>query len=153
MVYKAVFFDFDNTLIQGNVWDSISKRLNCVEEDARLYRAFLNGEIDFGSWNKSIIELYKSKGLTREVFYEAVRSIKPVSNAKNVIDSLKNRGFITGIISGSIKNAYDFFREEYDINVHFARFAVELFFSVDGSLVRNNCVSDRRKHVRMHARI
>lgn len=104
---KLVCFDMDGTLILGNTWYTLNVALGISKEiDEEMLRQYWAGELPYLEWNKKLVDWYKKSGLASE---ENIKKI--ISNpefregAKEVIEYLKNKGYKTAIVSGSIDTA------------------------------------------------
>ena len=137
MLYKLVSFDFDGTIldIDSSSWFLITSTLGCLNEDLYNKELFEKGIIDYKEWSRRTIELYKRYKLTKEKFLEIFSSQKLVDSCVETLNKLKEKGLKTCIISGGIKNVYDFFAERCGLEVDFPRFCTELYFDRDGNLI------------------
>jgi HAD superfamily PSPase-like hydrolase len=142
MAIKLVVFDFDGTIADipaPSTWQTIDRALGCEEEDMILNQAFHSGKIDYATWSKKTVDLYKKYGMDKSRFEQIVhKHIRPMNGTKEVFDSLKKRGIKTAIVSGSILNAYDFLRGEYGLKADHVSFASEIFFDENGSVSGGN---------------
>lgn len=113
---KAIIFDVDGVLIEykplltkdgtsveGNSWYQLTEGLGClVEEHIELYRQGRAGELDWHQAERKLVSMYKASGnATRDFITNlcASHSLRP--EARDVVEYLKDKGYITCLISGS----------------------------------------------------
>lgn len=137
MKYKLVVTDFDGTLwnVESSSWYAITSALGCEKEDNINRKLFYQGKIDYAEWSRRTIELYKKYGLTKKKFLHIISSYKLVDSCVETFRKLRKMGIKTGIISGGIKNVYEFLRRKEGLEVDFPKFASELFFDENGNLI------------------
>ena len=137
MKFKLLALDFDGTLldINSSSWSLITSALGCEKEDLINKELFKKGKISYAEWSRRTIELYKKYGLTKKKFIELASSQKLVDSCVETLKKLGERGLRTCIISGGIKNFYDYFEKKEGLKVDFPRFCTELFFDEGGKLI------------------
>jgi len=142
MTIRLVVFDFDRTVADipaPSTWELIDRALNCEEEDRSLNQAYHSGKIDYATWSRETVELYKRYGLNKSKFEDVMKNyVRPMVGAQEVLDSLRKNGKITAIVSGSILNVYDFLRSRYGVRADYVSFASEIFFNGDGNVTGGN---------------
>jgi len=122
---KIVIFDMDNTLLEGRVIMQLADRFG-----------FRDKIIDVVSENSDPYIITKLiaknlKGLNIGDILSVIESIPIVSDAKEVIDELKKRGYIVGIISDS-----------YDVAVNSLKNKLNLDFALANKLEFVNSVAN-----------
>ncbi len=137
MKFNLLASDFDGTLldINSSSWFLITSALGCEKEDSINEELFKKGKISYAEWSRRTIELYKKYGLTKKKFIELASSQKLVDSCVETLKKLRERGLKTCIISGGIKNFYDYFEKKEGLKVDFPRFCTELFFDEEGKLI------------------
>ncbi|MFD2520716.1 HAD-IB family phosphatase [Emticicia soli] len=95
---KMIVFDMDNTLLMGRFIDACAERFNFTKDLLEIRSL----EHDPVIITKRIATLLKGRNYGELI--QVLDSIEIVPQTKEVIDELKERGYITGIISDS----YDF---------------------------------------------
>lgn len=142
MTIKLVVFDFDRTVADipaQSTWELIDRALNCEEEDRSLNQAYHSGKIDYASWSRETVELYKRYGLNKRKFEEIMQAyVRPMEGTQEVFDTIRRNGKKTAIVSGSILNVYDFLRNRYGIKADYVSFASEIFFDDKGNITGGN---------------
>lgn len=108
MLEKLMIFDMDNTLIKGRFIDICAEKFSF--KDKLMEIRF--DETDPIIRTKLIAKLLEGRSI--QDLLEIVDSIEIVDDAKNIIQEMKNRGYIVGIVSDSydcitqhIKNKLD----------------------------------------------
>ena len=105
MKYKLVCFDVDGTLIDNVVysWELFHDYFKTdMGKRAGARDKFFSGQISYEEWALHDIELWKEAGARRDDLVKAIKHLKLMEGAMDVIDSLKSRGVKLCIISGSI---------------------------------------------------
>lgn len=138
MTYRLVAFDFDRTFVDlpaRSTWELLGEALDCNDERRELRQEFVSRKIDYANWSRKTVELYKKLGLTRNAFYNIIKeNVRPMNGAGELLNSLGKIGIRTAIVSGSIKNVYEFIRKVYGLQVDRVSFATEIYFGGDGNI-------------------
>ena len=95
---RLVCFDMDSTLIQTEVIDELAERAGVGDEVKAITESAMNGEIDFKESFKRRMKLLK--GLSEDVLHDIAVNLPITKGAKRLIDTLKDYGFKTAILSG-----------------------------------------------------
>ena len=103
MKTKLICFDFDDTLTTENSWHTLNTALGITPaEDAKMYQAYKVGTLSYLDRIEKISTCYRMHGLANKVTIENVLhgiTLKP--EAREVIKTLQDRGYIIALISGS----------------------------------------------------
>lgn len=107
-----ILFDMDNTLLEGRFIDKAADQLGFTSKLAMLRTSVQ----DAGLRTRQIAALLK--GVSKEIILEIAAGIPLVPDAEAVITTLRERGYITGIVSDS----YDCVTQEVQsrLNMEFA---------------------------------
>ncbi len=142
MTIGLVVFDFDRTVADipaPSTWELIDRVLNCENEDRTLNQSYHSGKIDYASWSRETVELYRRCGFNKTKFDEIMQTyVRPMPGATEVFDALRRSGKKTAIVSGSILNVYDFLRSRYGVRADYVSFASEIFFDEEGKVKGGN---------------
>jgi phosphoserine phosphatase len=63
---------------------------------------FFSGRITYKQWFEHDISEYKKHGANRKALMESIKDVRPIKNAKRVIEELRKRGYRIAVISGSL---------------------------------------------------
>jgi len=103
---KMIVFDMDNTLLRGRFIDICAKRFLFEDKLAQLRRT----ESDPAVLTKRIAELLK--GFSMGDLLQVIASIPLVEDAADVIEELRSRGNVVGIISDSYQFVTDYVKNK-----------------------------------------
>jgi phosphoserine phosphatase len=103
MKTKLICFDFDDTLTTENSWYTLNTALGITPtEDAKMLEAYKTGVLSYHDRMDKIGAYYRVHGLaTKETIGNILHKIPLKPDAKQVIETLRNRGYVIAIISGS----------------------------------------------------
>lgn len=142
MAIKLVVFDFDGTIADYPLfssWQLIDKELGCEKEDKILEEECYSGRIDFATWARKSVDLYKKYGLDKASFDKIIHNnLKLMTGARETFDELRRKGIAIAIVSGGILNIYHFLSEKYGIKADHIEFEAEIFFDGNGSISGGN---------------
>ena len=102
-IKKLAVFDFDSTLMQGETIAIIADELGLKEEVEKATELAMQGATDFFESLSARVKLLK--GLKESKVNEICTNLPYTKGAKEVIQELKNAGFIVLCFSGGFKNA------------------------------------------------
>lgn len=115
---RLVCFDMDSTLIQAEVIDRLAELAGVGDEVKAITEAAMQGEIDF---KESFIRRMKLlKGLSEEVLQDVAVNLPITKGARRLIDTLKNYGFKTAILSGGFTYFGHYLQKELGIDYVYA---------------------------------
>ncbi len=107
---KLVAFDLDGTLVDGTIyiWQTLYERfVPDTSDQKKVTKAYFNREITYEQWFTHDIETFKACGVTREKIVDCVRSLRLMKGARETLRSLKERGYVLALISGSLRIVLD----------------------------------------------
>ena len=133
---KAVVFDVDGVLFDGNSWLALTKGLGCsVEDHAELYKQARAGELDWHQAERKLVAMYQASGnATKDFFTKLYASHQLRPEAKGMIEYLKGKGYTLCLISGSFDIHVEATAQQLGIEHWYANAA--LVFDKAGSLER-----------------
>lgn len=115
---RLVCFDMDSTLIQTEVIDELAELAGVGTEVKAITEAAMLGEIDF---NESFVRRMKFlKGLSEAVLHDVAVNLPITKGARRLIDTLKNYGFKTAILSGGFTYFGHYLQKELGIDYVYA---------------------------------
>lgn len=115
---RLVCFDMDSTLIQAEVIDELAVLAGVGDEVKAITESAMNGEIDF---NESFTRRMRLlKGLSEEVLQEVAVNLPITKGAQRLIDTLKNYGFKTAILSGGFSYFGNYLQQKLGIDYVYA---------------------------------
>ncbi|WP_417619934.1 phosphoserine phosphatase SerB [Oceanihabitans sediminis] len=115
---RLVCFDMDSTLIQAEVIDKLAELAGVGEEVKAITEYAMQGEIDF---NESYIRRMRLlKGLKEDVLQEVAENLPITKGAKRLIDTLKQYGFKTAILSGGFTYFGNYLQKKLGIDYVYA---------------------------------
>lgn len=135
---KLIFFDMEGVIFEtgikttnGNVaasiWSIITRSLGAHEEDKKgeeIWNA--NGFKSHTEWMKYAIGIHKKYNLKMKDFYNIINQVQYVNGVKETLQLLKQKGYITAMITGGFKNLAN--RAIRDLKIDHTFAACEYFF-------------------------
>lgn len=115
---RLVCFDMDSTLIQTEVIDELAELAGVGDEVKAITESAMQGEIDFNESFKRRMKLLK--GLKEDVLQDVAINLPITKGARRLIDTLKNYGFKTAILSGGFTYFGHYLQKELGIDYVFA---------------------------------
>ena len=115
---RLVCFDMDSTLIQAEVIDKLAELAGVGDEVKAITEAAMQGEIDFNESFKRRMKLLK--GLSEEVLQDVAIKLPITKGARRLINTLKNYGFKTAILSGGFTYFGHYLQKELGIDYVYA---------------------------------
>lgn len=133
---KLICFDLDQTLIDRNSWKELGLALGIsVEEDRKMYREYESGILSYDEWNNKILEYYlKHKDANKKSITKILSQYSYTKGAREIVEYLKNKGYILVLISGSIDILVDIVAK--DLGIQFAK-ANNIFVFNDEDKLQN----------------
>lgn len=104
MRIKLVCFDLNKTLITENTWLVLNQAMGMtLKEDQTLFDLYEKGKLTYIDWQKELEKIYIQRGkATKENIHKTIFNYTYDPKAKEVIEYLRNKGYILSLISGSI---------------------------------------------------
>jgi len=115
---RLVCFDMDSTLIQAEVIDKLAELAGVGDEVKAITESAMLGEIDFKE--SFIRRMSLLKGLSEEVLQDVAINLPITLGARRLIDTLKNYGFKTAILSGGFTYFGHYLQKELGIDYVYA---------------------------------
>ena len=111
-------FDMDSTLIDQEVIDELARTNGIVDAVADITRRAMEGEIDFTTSLQERVGMLK--GVKADVWEDLKTKVTIAKGAKELIAGLKQRGVLTGVISGGFIPMAEWLKGELGLNFAFA---------------------------------
>src|SRR5690606_31261985 len=115
---RLVCFDMDSTLIQAEVIDKLAELAGVGDEVKAITESAMQGEIDFTESFTKRMKLLK--GLSEDVLHDVAINLPITKGARRLIDTLKNYGFKTAILSGGFTYFGKYLQKELGIDYVYA---------------------------------
>lgn len=136
---KLVFFDMEGTILrkavkptQGvapSLWTLLAQHLSpeALEEEEISKRKWNNKEFNsYTDWMAEGIRVYQKYGLTRSFFEEVMNSVQYHPRVQETFTELRERGYLTALISGGFKAQAD--KVQVELKINHALAGCELFW-------------------------
>jgi len=105
MKYKLVAFDLDGTLVHGELpsWLAVHKHIG-VETPQTLdwIKKITSGEATYNDWVYNDINMWIKRGVTKEEIQAAASTLTLIPGAREMLKTLRSKGYKLALISGSI---------------------------------------------------
>ncbi len=138
---KIVFMDLEGTLFQKNrrldnglvapsAWTVLAERIGkeCLEEEEETKKRWILGEYPgYIEWMRDTIRIHQKYRLNKSLFDEVINEVQFMPMAKETVNTFRNNGVITVIISGGFKALAD--RAQKELKIDHALSACEYFFN------------------------
>jgi phosphoserine phosphatase len=103
---------------------------------------YFAGKFGFEEWSQKCTNLLIKGGMTRQIMESIMeKHMHLVDGVPQLFSELKERCISIAIISGGMKNAYEFLSERHGIKADYTSICTELFFDKDGKLEKQKTVS------------
>lgn len=111
---RLVCFDMDSTLIQTEVIDELAELAGVGKQVKAITESAMQGEIDFNESFKKRMALLE--GLSEEVLRNVAVNLPITKGARRLINTLKNYGYKTAILSGGFTYFGHYLQKELGID-------------------------------------
>src|SRR3989344_6957540 len=118
MAYKLICFDMDGVIFKDiNFWIELHKKFGTLEKGIELTKKYLHSNFD-KLVEEVVVKLWKGKDA--KPYYDLVNSMKYHQGVKETFNYIKQRGYITAIISASSIDVARRVQRDYGVNHIFA---------------------------------
>lgn len=116
---KLALFDMDSTLIDQEVIDELAATIGVSDAVSAITARAMNGEIDFAT---SLAERVGMLAGVKADVWESLKTerVTVARGARELVANLKERGAITGVISGGFAPMAEWLKEELGLDYAFA---------------------------------
>ena len=115
---RLICFDMDSTLIQAEVIDQLAELAGVGDKVKAITESAMNGELEFKESFKRRMKLLR--GLNEDVLHDVAINLPITKGARRLIETLKNHGFKTAILSGGVTYFGDYLKKELGIDYVYA---------------------------------
>lgn len=123
-VKGLLVMDVDSTLIEEEVIDLLGEKAGLGEKISEITEAAMSGELDFKEALKERVALLS--GLRTTIFDEIYKEIHLTNGATGLIETLHDRGWKVGVVSGGFHEIVDKLAVDLKLDYVFAnRLAVQ----------------------------
>jgi len=118
MAYKLICFDMDGVIFKDiNFWIELHRKFGTLDEGIELTKKYLHSNFD-KLVEEVVVKLWKGKDA--KPYYDLVNSMKYHQGVKETFNYIKQRGYITAIISASSIDVARRVQRDYGVNHIFA---------------------------------
>lgn len=130
---KLIFFDLDGTLIKESTWHLFNPYFGMTEEeDQVLFDWYKRGLLTYSEWDDMIVKILRDKNeCTKEKVEAFAETILPRPETQELINTCKEAGYTTIILSGTMKQIAESFRTRLGIDLSYT--CSEIVFRDDGT--------------------
>ena len=139
---RLVAFDMDSTLIRQEVIDEMAVAAGVGEQVADITRRAMRGEMDFKESFRQRVALLK--GMLEAAMGQIAQAVELTDGAHKLVQSLKNLGYTTAIISGGLEFVAQHLKKKLAIDYVFAN-QIEIEAGVATGQVRGEIIDAVRK--------
>lgn len=142
---KIIFFDMDGVLfdvgyfeqghnVAASSWELVADAIDATKDEEALKEKWKASELKHTiHWIDETVRIYKKHGLTKKQYDKVISSIKIMPGAKEAFAELREKGYLTAVITGSFKELA--YRAKKELGIDFVVAACELIFDEKGKLV------------------
>ncbi len=110
-------------------WSLIDEGLGCTPRMRDLESLFRKKEIDYVTWCRLSVDVYKEFGLTKRKLYRICEeNLTLHKGVLETINELRARGVKVGIISGGLYNMYEYASNKFGLTADYVSFTTKLNF-------------------------
>ena len=102
---KTLILDLDGTVTTHSTWVALNTAMGVTpEQDDELFQQYVNGSLPYIDWTKKLIDIYHSNHspLTKQELVQLADEIELRTDAKEFVQSAKEKGYKVILVSGSI---------------------------------------------------
>jgi phosphoserine phosphatase len=131
--FRLVVFDVDGTLMKSFSWQYLHEALGTWNQGRRYFEQFFHGEITYEEWACLDAALWRGQPLER--IQRIVNAMPYTDGAREVLTTLRKRGFKVVLLSAGLSLVTERIRKEIGVD---AALANEL-------IVKNGCLTGEVK--------
>jgi phosphoserine phosphatase len=136
--HDLICFDVDGTLVRHPsglvIWEVLNLKYGGSKEINRSrYQMYCEGRLSYDRWVELDVTSWLEKGATKDDILDAVREFSLFAGARETVHELKRRGFLLGVISGTLNVVLDTLFPDHPFDEVYTN---KVFFDGQGRLVR-----------------
>ena len=120
---RLALFDMDSTLINEEVIDELARSIGISDAVSAITARAMNGDIDFATSLSERVAMLK--GVRANVWDDLKKSVTIATGARELVRGLKQKGVLTGVVSGGFIPMAEWLKGELGLDVAVANHLLE----------------------------
>ena len=120
---RLALFDMDSTLINEEVIDELARSIGISDAVSAITARAMNGDIDFATSLSERVAMLK--GVPANVWGDLKKTVTIATGARELVSGLKQKGVLTGVVSGGFTPMAEWLKCELGLDVAFANHLLE----------------------------
>lgn len=120
---RLALFDMDSTLINEEVIDELARSIGISDAVSAITARAMNGDIDFATSLSERVAMLK--GVRTSVWEDLKKTVTVATGARELVSGLKNKGVLTGVVSGGFIPMAEWLKGELGLDVAVANHLLE----------------------------
>lgn len=126
---QLALFDMDSTLINEEVIDELARSIGISDAVSAITARAMNGDIDFATSLSERVAMLK--GVRTNVWEDLKKTVTIATGARELVTGLKEKGVLTGVVSGGFIPMAEWLKGELGLDVAVANHLLEEGPTVD----------------------
>lgn len=115
---RLALFDMDSTLINEEVIDELARSIGISDAVSAITARAMNGDIDFATSLSGRVAMLK--GVRADVWEDLKKTVTIATGARELVRGLKQKGVVTGVVSGGFIPMAEWLQGELGLDFAFA---------------------------------
>ncbi len=120
---RLALFDMDSTLINEEVIDELARSIGISDAVSAITARAMNGDIDFATSLSERVAMLK--GVPANVWGDLKKTVTIATGARELVSGLKQKGVLTGVVSGGFTPMAEWLKGELGLDIAFANHLLE----------------------------
>ena len=120
---RLALFDMDSTLINEEVIDELARSIGISDAVSAITARAMNGDIDFATSLSERVAMLK--GVRTNVWDDLKKTVTIATGARELVRALKQKGVLTGVVSGGFIPMAEWLKGELGLDVAVANHLLE----------------------------
>ena len=120
---RLALFDMDSTLINEEVIDELARSIGISDAVSAITARAMNGDIDFATSLSERVAMLK--GVRTDVWDDLKKTVTIATGARELVHGLKQKGVLTGVVSGGFIPMAEWLKGELGLDVAVANHLLE----------------------------